>query len=590
MKSNKVYKNLNFLFVITIVIYFFYNRIELISYGLPFFINTDEIAFIGSTLSSLSFLTGYFEHNYNPIYAPLINLILILKSIFINEVLINSVEIEEIKPKLYFNTELFVYYGRVASLTISSISIFILYLIFKKFKINFKIYGVLLIVFATSTAMFNIATTFGKNSSYLLIYLIQLYFLIKYLLKIDKFNFKSYILFGLLASLAWGINYWPAFISIYAIFFLHYKKFRLTKFNYLLIFLIIFFIFGPIINFLFVGQSPFGLISPNQDSSFNIVLFLESFVSDSMKSFEILYFNERNIILLVILTPIFFLNKLTKLKKEYLIIFFLIFEPIFLFGISDKVIPQLRYFAGINCVILILIALVLNELNKVNYKYLTVLFLIFNFYFIYENFKINNKINEIIFEKHSFYNFNENINIDRSKILYLINLNTQETLKQNLYYEKLYNENLIKKNEKSKRIIENTYKKIKKIKNTKNIIIINPELKKDITFFDYTYFQIDNLELFFNYIEQDFDYVVIEESTPFYLDDVNIQKKIKSYVQKNFELNHNLFNEDKIFLKSQLQVIAYYTNSLIPMDFPENMNNKNLDVVYGMNYSLYKIK
>ena len=130
MKLNKVYKNLNFLFAISLVIFFF-NRLSLISYGLPFFINTDEIAFIGSTLSSLSFLTGYFEYNYNPIYAPLINLILILKSILINEILINSVEINQIKHKIYFNTELFIYYGRVASITISSISIFILYLIFK---------------------------------------------------------------------------------------------------------------------------------------------------------------------------------------------------------------------------------------------------------------------------------------------------------------------------------------------------------------------------------------------------------------------------------------------------------------------------
>ena len=142
MKLNKVYKNLNFLFAISLVIFFFFNRLSLISYGLPFFINTDEIAFIGSTLSSLSFLTGYFEYNYNPIYAPLINLILILKSILINEILINSVEINQIKHKIYFNTELFIYYGRVASITISSISIFILYLIFKKLKIDFKIYGV----------------------------------------------------------------------------------------------------------------------------------------------------------------------------------------------------------------------------------------------------------------------------------------------------------------------------------------------------------------------------------------------------------------------------------------------------------------
>ena len=36
--------------------------------------------------------------------------------------------------KIYFNPELFLFYGRLASLTISSVSIFVLYLIFKKLK------------------------------------------------------------------------------------------------------------------------------------------------------------------------------------------------------------------------------------------------------------------------------------------------------------------------------------------------------------------------------------------------------------------------------------------------------------------------
>ena len=65
-----------------------------------------------------------------------------------------------------------------------------------------------------------------------------------------------------------------------------------------------------------MGQSPFELISPNQETSFDTVLFFESFISDIIKSIEILYFNEKNIILLVIFTPIF-LNKFTKFKKEY---------------------------------------------------------------------------------------------------------------------------------------------------------------------------------------------------------------------------------------------------------------------------------
>ena len=129
-----------------------------------------------------------------------------------------------LKLKIYFNPELFVFYGRAASLTITTFSIFFLYLIFKKLKINFFIYSILLITFCTSAVVFNVSTIMSKNSCNLLFYTIQLYFLIKYLFKIEKFSVKSYLIFGLLASLAWGINYWPAIVSIYAVFILHFIK------------------------------------------------------------------------------------------------------------------------------------------------------------------------------------------------------------------------------------------------------------------------------------------------------------------------------------------------------------------------------
>ena len=203
MKTNSIYRHVQLTFVLFLIVAFFMYRFNQISYGLPFFINLDEINFQGSTLSSLCFLTGYFERNVNPFYAPLINLILILNSIFINEFLLNSLyNLDQIKSKLYFNPELFLFYGRVANLTITSISIFVLYLIFKKLKISFPIYIVLLITFATSLLALNVSTIMGKNSSYLLIYLIQLYFLIKYLCKIERFKLKSYLIFGLLASIA----------------------------------------------------------------------------------------------------------------------------------------------------------------------------------------------------------------------------------------------------------------------------------------------------------------------------------------------------------------------------------------------------
>ena len=126
--------------------------------------------------SSLSILTGYFEKNYNPFYTSLFNLIIILKSIFINEFLINSLNFAQIKSKIYFNTELFVYYGRLGSAITASSTIFCLYLIFKKLKINSIILITLIITFSTSLVLLSVSTIFSKNSSYLLIYLIQLYY------------------------------------------------------------------------------------------------------------------------------------------------------------------------------------------------------------------------------------------------------------------------------------------------------------------------------------------------------------------------------------------------------------------------------
>ena len=595
MKTKSTYRHFEVIIVLVLIAVFFKYRSNEISYGLPYFWNQDEIAFQGSILSSLSFLTGYFELNYNPFYAPFFNFILILKSIFINEFLINSLSLEQIKSKIYFNTELFIYYGRLVSVIISSFSVFCLFLIFKKLKINFLIYITLLITFTTSLVLLNVSSIMGKNSSYLLIYLIQIYFLIKYQLKINKFNFKSYLIFGILASLAWGVNYWPAFVSIYAVFSLHIIKFKFTKKNYFLTFFIIFILFGPIANSFFVGGA--GIlhwVSPTDDDSniFEISLFLQSAIKDIFLGFEIIFLSEKNILLLIIVSPMFFLYKFTKFKKEFLIILFLILEPIILFALSDRIFPQLRYFAGVNCVILILTGFIFNELYRVNSKYFIVILLMFNFFVINDNIKKNNKINNTLSKKNTFFNFNKNIGIDHSKILYLVNLNFQESLKQNLYYLKLYNNNLIKRSESSKNFLDNVKQKIKKIENTKKIIIDNKDLKKNLVYFNYSYFPIENLKLFFDFVKQDFEYVVIEESYPFYLNYEVNRQEIKSYVEENFILDHILFEKDKIFLNNQQSIVHYYSKTATRFDRADakNIDNDKLEVIYGTNYSLYKLK
>ena len=594
MNQKSFYRYIELIFVLVVIALFFKYRSNEISYGLPYFWNRDEIAFQGSVLSSLSILTGYFEKNYNPYYTSIFNLIIILKSIFINEFLINELNLGQIKSKIYFNTELFLYYGRLASVITASFSIFCLYLIFKKLKINPIILITLIITFSTSIVLLNVSTIFSKNSSYLFVYLAQLYFLIKFQTKIEKFDFKSYIIFGILASLAWGVNYWPAFVSIYAVFSLHIIKYKLSKINYLIFFLIFFLIFGPIANSFSTSVNALHFLTPQNDfiqsNSLSIRLILESAINDMFAGFRMLFLTEKNSLLLFIIAPFFLMNKYIGFKKEFLIIFFLIFEPIILISLSEHVLPQVRYFGGINSVVLILIAIVFNEFIKLNYKYFIVIFLIFNFYVINNNIQKYNEINNLLSKNHSFLNFNKNIEVKHSKVFYLVDLSFQESLNQNEYYIKLYHNDLIKKDNSSKKFYNHIKKKIKKIKNTDEILINDLNLKKDLIYFNYSINKIENLKSFFEFVKKDFDYVVIEESRPFHLHDAQTQKKIKSYIKENHILKKIFFNKEKIYLKSQQDVISYYANTLTRYNYVENIDNKDLEPVFGVNYGLYKFK
>ena len=385
IKTEKINRNLEKIFIAIIIAIFFIYNLNNISYGLPYFWNPDEISFQDSTLSSMYFLSGYFELSHNPIYAPVINSIIILFTLFFNELILNFQSLEQIKSKIYFNPELFVYYGRLASLIITSLSIFFLYLIFKKLKINFLIYSILIITFATSAVLLNLSTIMGKNSLNLLIYLVQIYFLVKYQVKFSKFNFKSYLIFAFLASIAWGVNYWPAFISIYAIALFHFRKFRFLKLQYILVFLLVFVIFGPIVNIYFVNMHPLQhFFLPHYDT-INTENILKSFFNSIETCINIIYQTDKNVLLLISVIPFFFLNKFTKLKTDFFIILILIIEPIILFGLTGGLFPQLRYFGGIICVILILTGIVFNEFYKAKFRYLVIFLLMFNSYLIYNN-------------------------------------------------------------------------------------------------------------------------------------------------------------------------------------------------------------
>ena len=182
------------LFFCLLIIFFILN-LKNIDYGLPLFTNSDETAFLISSISYLTFITDIKFRIIDPIIAPLLNIILILNLIFLNEIILNSLSFFEVKDKIYLNPELIIFYGRISSLIISTLSLSILYLIFKKLKINFYIYFPIFISLIFSLFLTDISIVNGKNSYYLFFFLFQLYFLIKFLNKLDYFFYTC--IFGL---------------------------------------------------------------------------------------------------------------------------------------------------------------------------------------------------------------------------------------------------------------------------------------------------------------------------------------------------------------------------------------------------------
>ena len=177
---------MNFFWSFFLLVIFFTIRLKIIDYGLPFFQQEDENAFLKSTIVFLSFISGIKPVMNDPVFAPFVNLILSLKFIFINEFILDSYSFNEIKQKIYNDPSILILYGRYNSLLLTTLGLFLIYLIFKKLKINFIIYFPLLVSISYSLFTIPISLSNGKNSYYFFYFLLQLYFFIKYYFKLEK--------------------------------------------------------------------------------------------------------------------------------------------------------------------------------------------------------------------------------------------------------------------------------------------------------------------------------------------------------------------------------------------------------------------
>tara|TARA_B100000767_G_scaffold104430_1_gene100235 strand:+ start:479 stop:2227 length:1749 start_codon:yes stop_codon:yes gene_type:complete len=576
----KRFQKIELILVILLIFLFFITRLNIIDYGLPFFQQEDENAFLKNTIFYISFVTGIKTEMSDPFLAPLINLLLTLKILFVNEFIMNASSLSEIKQKVYDDPSIMIVYGRYISLTITSLSFFLIYLIFKKLKINFFIYFPLLISLSFSLFTTPISLVNGKNSYYLFFFISQLYFLIKYYFKLEKFNRNTYFLFSILAAFAWGVNYWGAIVSIYGICILHFKKFKLKNLQYLIYFSMGLTVFG-ILPSLFIEEYYFfsflieGHSHQIDQSIFSIYEFLSGYLEKIWLSIQIIFYTEVFVTIYLSLFLFYFFKSFDN-KKIIFLLSLLILEPILIMSLAgDEVVPELRYFSGLICLMFILTALIIKDISSYyKSKSIILIFALINIAIVYPKIINHTKLSNVFLSNHTFNNFYEkNKNINQN-ILYLIpNLDNRKNFKNLDFYKNLHENNIIKNKDVKKDNYESILKKIKIQKDSK--LNFKNKMTLDLNTFNMALFEIKNLEIFFNEVKKKYRFVSIEENNLEY-------NHLYSYIRSNYYKIDQQFDNKNLQHNSSLRDVVkflYYGGS------PKKLSN----FVHGNNYSLYKL-
>ena len=576
IKKIKRLKTIEIFLVISLIFLFFIIRVDIIDYGLPFFQQEDEGSFLKDSISYISFITEIKSVMSGPFLAPLINLLLTLKLLFVNEFIVNILSLSEIKQKIYNDPSIMIVYGRYISLTITALSLFLLFLIFKKLKINFFIYFPLLVSLSFSLFTIPISLVNGKNSYYLFFFLSQLYFLTKYYFKLEKFNRNTYLLFSILAALAWGVNYWGSIVSIYGILILHYKKFRFKNFKYLIYFSMGLIIFGLLPSFCF--EDNFFLIfflDGAQSESFSINTFFNTSLNDFWLSTQII-FNTEIFTIIYLSIFLFYIFNDFKNKKIVILLSLLIVEPILIMALAgERVIPELRYFSGLICLMFILSALIVKDISiYYKSKFIILIFALINIGIIYPKIINHTKLSNVFLSNHTFINFykkNKNINQD---ILYIIpKLDSRKNSKNLNLYKNLHENNIIKNKIFEKDNYELILKKIKIQKNS-NIKLKN-KIILDLNVYNMSLFEIKNLDFFFNEVKRKYKYVSIQEN--------NFESNdLYDYIESNYYKIDQQYNLENLHFNNGLRdIIKFLYNG--------GSAKKLSNFVLGNNYSLYEL-
>ena len=385
----------------------------------------------------------------------------------------------------------------------------------------------------------DIAIVNGKNSYYLLFFLLQYYFFVKNYLKIEKFDYSSYFLFGFIGAFAWGINYFCAIVSIYSILILHIKKFKTQKLIYLSYFFLIFFVIGIVPSLLFTETSILNFFTDIQNNGETIFNFSDRILKifDSLdRSYKIIFFTEKYLFLsLLLLTPFYLYGSNFSKKSLFVFSFILLFEPIIILILSsESAFPQLKYFSASIVVMFVLIGLILQEfIKKYNERNIFVIFFILALVLFFDKISTFNNATKILSNKYNFYETLEDEVIKNNLselIIFEPHISVRKSLKNLNLYIDLHNKDLVSTKWYKKDTLISLESKLenfdknffKTYKNIPNLLFIEKS------------FDIKDFDSFFNFIKNDkkINYILIPNYQMFENNNLNLEK-IK-YIQSNF--------------------------------------------------------
>ena len=549
------------------VSYFFIYHLKNLNYGLPFFNNADELAHLKSVLYFFGFFSSANQNIVEPIYAPLINFLISGLLIFFHNVLHLKLSLSDLESYFFLNPDKLIYFLRLSSLIVSCFSFFIVFLIFKKLNLNRYIYILFIISIFFSPFILDISLIAGKNSLLLFIFILQFYFFLRYFLKLENFNFNAYIIFSFLGCIAWGINYWCATPTLYAICILHFYKYNLKKLNYIFFFFVVFCVFGILVNSYLTLDNPLNhlfsdKLFENQNHYENSGK-LYVFIKDIKDTLNIFYDYEKFLLVLLFISVFFIKNLKNKLKAIYLSAFFLSIEPVILFAVADYSYPQLRYFGPSIIFMHLNLSIIINSIIKEK-LYKNKIYLIFLLIILFlmssslmSKYDIHKKYLNVIKKEYLQYEALKDIYSKKDKALIFMPGIYRENLNNLNFYNELINLNIISlnpdaDNKNSPEQIK--FKKDKLIKIAKKKMFPN---SNGYIFFGGE-FLINNYEEFLNYSKTKFDYILVNNGQVELIDILNKKYTlIKKYEGSNLSRARTFLTNIKKIHKKKISQLGY---------------------------------